>query len=336
MKFSAVSLVLALGVSLCSCSRSASPGAGASLSPSRVITERWSSESLGVDKRVVIYLPRGYDSQPARRYPVFYYLHGLGGDESNWVDGGKLDQVADELQLEAIVVMPDGDDDFYIDSPQPSDLEACLASGQGLYGAGHSDPATTCVRRRFYETYIASDLLRWIDARYRTIAAREGRGIAGLSMGGFGAMALALRHPDLFSAAASHSGAVAQLYEGPRPFVPGRVRQATALPIAQLQRSVIGAWLLRVFGDELEGWRKYDVVALAEHLKPGELALYFDCGTEDGFQLDDNLRYVDEVLTARQLEHEVFLGPGRHDFGFWRERLPHSLAFLRAHVARAR
>ncbi|HEX7836000.1 MAG TPA: hypothetical protein VF469_00990, partial [Kofleriaceae bacterium] len=64
------------------------------------------------------------------------------------------------------------------------------------------------------------------------------------------------------------------------------------------------------------------------------LALYFDCCTEDDFQLQDNLQYVHEALTARHIEHEYFVGPGKHDFAFWSARLPHSLAFLRDHTAR--
>jgi S-formylglutathione hydrolase FrmB len=97
----------------------------------------------------------------------------------------------------------------------------------------------------------------------------------------------------------------------------------------------LGPWLLAVFGTELEGWRKYDVVALAEQLSPGKVALYFDCGTEDDFRLQDNLQYVHEALTAKHVEHEFFLGPGRHNFEFWAARLPSSLTFLRKHTAKA-
>lgn len=302
-------------------------------SPSRVETVKVTSAALGVDKSVVVYLPRGYDSQPQRRYPVFYYLHGLGGDETNWVSSGKLDEHADQLGLEAIVVMPDGDDGFYVDSKLPIDYDACLKAGTGLFMPGRQDPQTTCVRTRNYETYVAKDLVSWADATYRTIATREGRAIAGLSMGGFGAMELSLRHPELFSAAASHSGAVALLYKGPHPFAPGK---ATLVDKVQTGGGgPIGAWLQGVFGKTLEDWRKYDVVTLATALPPGKVALYFDCGTEDSFQLHDNVQYVHEALDAKRIPHEFFLGPGGHDFNFWRPRLPNSLTFLRDHTAKA-
>src|SRR5262249_23256288 len=181
-------------------------------SPSRVVTERFHTDALGVDKAVVIYLPRGYDSQASRRWPVFYYLHGLGGNETNWTKDGHLDGAADELGLAAIVVMPDGDDGFYIDSAFKIDYDQCIKDGTGLFVPSEQPHDTTCVRARNYETYIAKDLVSWVDAHYRTLSRREGRGIAGLSMGGFGAMELGLRHQDLFAAAASHSGAIALLY----------------------------------------------------------------------------------------------------------------------------
>lgn len=304
-------------------------------SASRVVIETIKSESLGVDKKVVVYLPRGYDSQPDKRFPVFYYLHGLGGDENNWVKSGELDKTADQLGLEAIVVMPDGDDSFYVDSALPIDYDQCLKSGAGLFLPGKQDPATTCVRSRRYSTYITKDLVGWVDATYRTLAKREARAIAGLSMGGFGAMELGLRFPDLFAAAASHSGAVALLYEGPRPFAPGKTKLRTKVAEPTKGGGPVGPWLAGLFGKDIAGWRQYDVVQLANALPPGKVALYFDCGTEDSFHLHDNVQYVHEALGQKNIPHEFFLGPGGHDFAFWRARLPHSLAFLREHTAKA-
>lgn len=310
-------------------------------SPSRVVTEVMYSDALGVDKRVVVYLPRGYDSQPARRYPVYFYLHGLGGNEENWVKGGALDEQADQLGVEAIIAMPDGDDSFYIDSQQPIDFARCLASGAGLFLPGKQAPETTCVKRRNYETYVTKDLVSWVDGKYRTLGTREGRAIAGLSMGGFGAMELSLRHPELFAAAASHSGAVALLYKGPRPFAPGKTELVTQIQLDQ--RGAIGgpiaSWLGKVFGEDLAGWKKYDVVELATANAAGpgpKVALYFDCGTEDDFRLQDNVQYVHEALGKKNIPHEFYLGPGRHDFAFWKARLPYSLKFLRDHTTAAR
>lgn len=311
------------------------PTPTAAPSPSRVETVTMSSPALGVDKSVVVYLPAGYDSQPTRRYPVYFYLHGLGGNEQNWVKGGELDRQADALGLQAIVVMPDGDDDFYVDSKLPIDYAECLKSGAGLFMPGRQDPATTCVKARNYETYLANDLVRWVDATYRTLGTREGRAIAGLSMGGFGAMELSLRHRELFAAAASHSGAVALLYQGPRPFAPGKTELITKIQLDKM--GPLGAWLEKVFGKDVADWKKHDVVELASAMRAGgpQVALYFDCGTEDDFHLQDNVQYVHEALGQKGVAHEYYLGPGKHDFAFWKARLPHSLQFLRDHTAQA-
>jgi S-formylglutathione hydrolase FrmB len=298
-----------------------------------VVTEHFRSDALGVDKAVVVYLPRGYDAAPARRWPVFYYLHGLGGNETNWVKNGKLDAAADQLALAAIVVMPDGDDGFYLDSAAKIDYDQCIKDGTGLF-APNEPHDTTCVRARNYETYIAKDLVGWVDAHYRTIARRDGRAVAGLSMGGFGAMALALRHPDEFAAAASHSGAIALLYRGPRPFAPGKAQLATDVSDWGREAGPIGDWIRQIFGGGIADWKAHDVVELATAMPSGKVALYIDCGTEDGFALYDNAQYVHEALTARHIEHEFFLGPGKHDFEFWTARVPVSLAFLRDHTAK--
>lgn len=311
----------------------AAPSAAPAPAPSRVANEQFHSDALGVDKAVVVYLPRGYDSQSARRWPVFYYLHGLGGNETNWVRSGKLDAAADQLGLAAIVVMPDGDDGFYIDSALPIDYDRCMKDGTGLFLPEREPHDTTCVRARNYETYIARDLVGWVDAHYRTIARRDGRALAGLSMGGFGAMELALRHPDEFAAAASHSGAIAMLYRGPRPFAPGKTELFTQVSGWGNAIGPIGTWIHSLFGSDIAEWKAHDVVELAGKLGPGKVALYFDCGTEDDFALQDNVQYVHEALTARHIDHEFFIGPGKHDYAFWAARLPSSLAFLRGHTA---
>lgn len=311
--------------------------APAAIAPARgeVVRATFRSEALGVDKQVVVYLPAGYAAQPERRWPVFYYLHGLGGDETNWTGGGKLDAAADAMGLAAIVVMPDGDDGFYVDSTKPVDLAGCLARGDGLFFP-ERDRATTCVAASKYDTYIARDLVRWVDATYRTDARRAGRGIAGLSMGGFGALQLALRHPDLFAAAASHSGVVSLLYAGPMPYQAGApVTLVTTIEQRIRTLGPLGPWLGGLFGKDLATWRAHDPGILLEQLAPGTLALYLDCGTEDGFGLQHAMQYLHDRLAARGIAHAYYLGPGKHDMAFWSARVPHSLAFLRDSLAAA-
>jgi S-formylglutathione hydrolase len=295
----------------------------------RVVDAKFASAALGVTKHVTIYLPASYEAQAARRYPVFYYLHGLGGDETNWTRGGKLAETADALALEAIVVMPDGDDSFYADAVTAADYDACKRTGAGLLDPSRNK-AKTCVRARKYETYLAQDLVGWIDQTYRTIATREGRGIAGLSMGGFGALSIALRNPDRFAAAASHSGVVAPLYDGPFPYARGQVKllQDTAKVFGG-KLGPVGDWMRSIFGTDIAGWQAHDPSHLVTKLGPNAPKLYLDCGTEDELGLQTHTMYLHDLLVERGIEHEYWLGPGGHDFRLWSTRLPNSLQFLR-------
>jgi len=296
------------------------PRATAATGTGRVETVTWHSAALGVDKHAVVYLPGGYDTDPARRWPVFYYLNGLTGDETNWTEHGHLAEAADALHLAAIVVMPDGDNNFYVDSALPEDYAACMKDGTGLFIP--SQP----------KTYIASDLVAWTDATYRTKAERGARAIAGLSMGGFGALQLAMRHPDEFAAVASHSGVDSLLYAGPHPYVAGDVKLVD--DVSSWGRAVgpMGDWIRGLFGPDIAFWRAHDPASLAQQIAPGALAIYLDCGTEDDFRLNDSAAYLHDILLARKIDHAFYLGPGHHDFQFWAQRVPESLAFLRDHT----
>ncbi len=291
------------------------------------------SASLGVDKRYLVYLPAGYESS-GKRYPVFYYLHGLGGNEDNWVEGGKIDKAADELGLQAILIMLDGDDAFYVNGIGAVDYDKCLQDGVGLFMPGHETKRTTCVRKRDYDTYVTKDLIAHVDATYRTIATREGRAIAGLSMGGFGALQLSMRHTDLFSAAASHSGLVSLLYGGPVPYKAGKVELLTDVRTWGGPYVEIKKWMIGLLGEDVAHWRKFDPSALVADLAPGTLALYIDCGTEDEFLFHNQAAYLHDLLLEKNIEHTYFTGPGNHSFSFWRQRVPESLKFLRDHTSK--
>ncbi|MDB4955889.1 MAG: hypothetical protein JWO36_3458 [Myxococcales bacterium] len=332
-----------LVVLLCAAACSQSPDKAPASSPSEpatstfargsIATAKFHSAALDVDKDYLVYLPADYAANPDKRYPVFYYLHGLTGDETNWVRGGELDRAADKLGLQAIVVMPDGDDGFYSDSPRVIDYEACLHEGKGLFIPKMQPRPKTCVRHHMYETYIVKDLIAEVDTKYRTIAKREARGIAGLSMGGFGALVLAMRHPELFAAAASHSGIDALLYIGPHPYVANKVTLVTDPKTWGTGLAELGTWVQAIFGADLASWKAHDPASLVDTLEPGKLALYLDCGTEDDFALQDGASYLHDLLLAKHYEHAFFLGPGAHNFGFWKPRLPDSLKFLRDHTA---
>jgi S-formylglutathione hydrolase FrmB len=344
MKRVAVALAVALVLAACGHSSSPSPPAHSSAEaappvvavpdgPGRVVDASFASASLGVTKKYKAYLPAGYDTLTTRRYPVIYMLHGLGGDESNWVEGGHLDAVADSLHLQAIVVMPDGDDGFYANSATPVDKEKCLAGHPPF--SREQEPADYCVATANYEDYITRDLVAHVDATYRTIPERRARGIGGLSMGGFGALQVAMRHKELYAASASHSGVDALLYVGPHPYVADKVVLLEDVTSWGKGIGPIGDHMRAIFGSDAANWRGHDPATLAASLKPGELALYLDCGTEDYFLLHDGAQYLHDLLTKRGIEHEWYLGPGSHDFAFWSQRIDDSLAFFTRSLAPA-
>jgi S-formylglutathione hydrolase FrmB len=332
-------------VALVACSQPSAPApqvheavasSQAAAAKGKVLTQTFHSEALGVDKDYLVYLPAGYDAKPNVRWPVFYYLHGLTGKETDWEHGGHLDEAADAMGLGAIVVMPDGDDGFYSDWVTEPDYDACMRDGTGLFLPQVQKHKSTCVRHRRYETYIVHDLIGEIDSHFRTLTTRDGRAIAGLSMGGFGALELSMRHPDLFSAAASHSGVDALLYRGPHPYVGGKVELLTNPNEWGGGIVNIGTWVRQIYGTDIANWQAHDPATLVGKLEPGKLALYLDCGTDDDFALNDQAAYLHDLLVARKIDHAYFLGPGHHDFGFWRPRLPESLKFLRDHTSAAR
>ncbi len=146
-----------------------------------------SSKALGRAVDIRVLLPDGYRAHPSKRYPVLYLFHGTSGRASDWVETGDATKTTAHRPL--IVVMADAGFD---------------GDGGGWFtdwwNGGAGGPP-------MWETFHIHQLIPWVDANLRTIAARRGRAIAGLSQGGFGALTYAARHPDLFSAVASFSGA---------------------------------------------------------------------------------------------------------------------------------
>lgn len=293
-----------------------------------VKTATFTSKSLGVDKQYYVYLPGGYETSGAR-YPVIYMLHGLGGSENNWTKYMGLTEAADAMKLAAIVVMPDGDNSFYTNNAIAVPYDKCLA--QVRPGV---DMKTLCVKTPRYEDYMTKDLIDHVDRTYRTVADRSARGIGGLSMGGFGALMLAMRNTHLYGATASHSGVDSLLYAGPFPYAKGQVKELDDPKPWIKQAGVFGIIFARAFGDQIGGWRAHDPVHLARKLPKGKLDIYLDCGTEDRFRLQNHAQYLHEVLGELGHEHTWYLGPGKHDAAFWKDRIDDSLGFFVAFFAK--
>jgi S-formylglutathione hydrolase FrmB len=180
-----------------------------------------------------------------------------------------------------------------------------------------------------YDDYVARDLVARVDSAYRTVPDRAHRGIAGLSMGGYGAVSLALRYPDVWSAAVSHSGVLAPLLASPKPYA-APPRWAAAPDSLRARYGGIWATLPRAFGRDTMGWWARDPGRLAARLqrdRPALVpALFVDTGTEDTY-VDQNRAFRD-VLTSLGVAHHYAEWPGAHGWSYWRTHAPESLAWL--------
>ncbi len=247
--------------------------------PPQVITEAtFHSESLQRDMRYSVIFPAGY-AQGNHRYPVLYLLHGLYGNHKDWLTRTRLIQYAKSYPL--VIVMPDAGNSWYTNS-------------------------VTAPQDKF-EDYILKDVVAEIDGKYRTIRSAHGRAIAGLSMGGYGAIKFALRRPDLFAVAGSLSGA----FNGPL--------DADETPEYRDQ-------LMKVFGARGSRTREdNDIFRLL--VASRELPyLYLSCGTGDQF-LGTNRRFV-ASLQANKLVYEYHEMPGQHTWAYWDQHIRGFLAVL--------
>ena len=251
----------------------------------------FASKALGKDVTYVVDLPPSYASGD-KKYPVIYLLHGL-FESSNFYERRGLapafNAARDKGDLpEAIIAVADASNSFYVNAPA---------------GA--------------YEDMAAKDFVEHIEATYRTVPGRAGRVLFGVSMGGYGALRIALKYPDRFAAVATHS---AMLLE--------------KIPTAEdgARRGQMASFN-RIFGDPIDPvlWAANDPLLLATKADPKTApALYFDCGTEDRFQLFIGNKDLHEKLQARGVKHEYGLYPGDHGYEYVRSVIDKSLHFLGA------
>lgn len=287
------------------------------------------STALGVEKLYVIYLPDGYDDS-AVRYPVIYQVHGWGVTERKWSSPElNLPAAADAMGLQAIVVMPDGDRGVYVNSVTPADYEACL--NEVTPKRNPQERRTDfCVRTPNYDDYMTEDLIPHIDRSYRTNPDREARAISGESAGGMAAMHLAIRHQSLFSSAASHSGGLSILYDGPVPYV----REEAQSLIRIEPRKGFEEWEA-MFGLNIDRWRSYDPYSLLPKLKDGQVALYLDCGKEDEFGFYAMAQHFHDRLHELAIRHTFKTVSGGHNDNTFRKQMPHGLKFHAKQFIRA-
>jgi putative tributyrin esterase len=220
----------------------------------------------------VIFPERSVGTPP---FPVFYLLHGLSDDHTSWSRRTSIERHVADLPL--IVVMPDG--------------------GRGFYCDAVEGPA--------YERHLLEDVIGFVDRTCQTIPERQGRVIGGLSMGGYGAIKLALKYPQLFCSAVAHSAALDVQRRIERPEVAEEMR--------------------RIFGPA-PGGGPDDPYALAETIDRRLLpALRLDCGLEDGL-LEEN-RAFHRHLEQLGIPHEYAEFPGAHTWDYWDHHVQEAIAF---------
>ncbi len=274
---------------------------------SRLVQLNFRTPAIAGGTGARVLLPPGYDATE-RAYPVLYLYHGAGYDETSWSGEGDVENIVGDRKV--IVVMPRG-------------------GGNGYYanwynGGDFGSPA--------YETFHVRQLIPWIDGHFRTVANRGGRITAGFSMGGFGAMSYAARHPDMFSGAFSFSGAIDTNYP---PFQ----------PIGEASSVADGGQYAAIFGQRQTQevrWRARNPWDLAPNLAGMTLQLRTGDGKGGGdfggppldpieFGVHEMAISMDARLTALGFDH-LFedYGPGAHQFPYYRRDLTEAMPSIMA------
>jgi S-formylglutathione hydrolase FrmB len=261
---------------------------------SRVQYKAFPSKLLGRELRYGIYLPPSYDTAATRRYPILYFLHGLFEDEMRWSTRGQTDLILDRMVAdgkigEFIVAIPFGGSSFYTNTRDGSER---------------------------WEDVMVTEFVPMIEAAYRVNATRNTRGISGTSMGGYGALKIAMKHPQMFGSASAHSAVLLQ--------------DLSAAKVSAGRLARFQALFDRIYGinTDLTYWESNNPMTLAKDIKKlNGLKLYFDCGTEDDFGFEVGTRQLDELLTKAGYSHEAHLYPGNHGWDYARLHTGESLLF---------
>lgn len=262
----------------------------------RVEYAEFESASLGQRVRYAVSLPASYDQKPGRRYPVVIFLHGLNNTERDWETEGMQSRL-EELRAAGKV------GDFILASPFGANSFYLNAKGGARY-----------------EDAVVRDFIPFVDKTYRTIASRDARVVEGISMGGFGALLIAFKHPDLFAGVAAHSAALFDEL----PAAPADASNRLASFRHQLAARLFGS------PPDAEHFRANNPLHLARAnaAKLKGLKIYFDVGEADRYGFQTGNKQLDQVLTQAGVAHEFHLAPGGHGWAFLTSRAEPALTFV--------
>lgn len=264
---------------------------------SRIDCNALRSHILNRPVHFCVLLPPDYDSVGAktRRYPVLYFLHGLGENEQTLFQTGGWNLIEDLRQQHKIsdflIVAPEGDRSFYINS----------ADGKTLYN-----------------DFFLREFMPYVESKYRSRPGREARALTGVSMGGYGALRMAFAHPEMFSSVSAESAAL--MTDSPQQ-----------INAAMRAGSQLGRVLREVFGDPIvvAHWQANSPFVLAKQhaAQLRGLAIYFNCGQADDYGFEKGAEALHRQLAAEGIKHEYHLYPGDHSLTYFMEHIGATLEF---------
>ncbi len=254
------------------------------------------STILGKEVRYTVYLPADYETSN-RTYPVVYLLHGYTDDNTGWLQFGEINRYADKAIADGtippmIIIMPNGDSSWYMNA----------------YDGKEN-----------YEDFFLKEFMPTIEKTYHIKAEKKYRGVAGLSMGGYGTLLLSMKHPELFAAAAPLSAAVFD------------DDALLAFPEASWART-----FGQLFGRDLKGkdrlnksWYDNSILKIVETKSVDELKkvrYWIDCGDDDFLTKGNCLLHI--ALSEKKVPHEYRVRDGAHTWTYWRTGITDALKFI--------
>jgi len=265
---------------------------------SRVECSALKSRILGDAVHYCVMLPPGYDKpdpKHSQRYPVLYFLHGLGDNEQTLFKTGGLTVIDDFREQHKVgdflIVTPEAKASFYVNS----------ANGK--------------VR---YSDFFLQEFIPYVEGKYRVRRVRNARGITGISMGGYGALRFAFAHPELFSAVSAQSAAL-------------MTESAQELNAGLHSGTPMGRLLGPVFGTPINmaHWQESDPLLLAKknHAAISRMAIYFNCGDRDEYSFDTGATRLHQELQSEGIKHEFHLYPGDHSAPYFLSHFAEVLQF---------
>lgn len=263
------------------------------INTSKIEYSKFNSTSLGSDVNYAVSLPASYNKDNSQRYPIVIFLHGLFNDEKDWQDRGiqaKLDELRSTGKVgEYIIAIPYGANSFYLNSKN------------GL----------------LYEDAIVKDFIPFIDKTYRTNP--KNRMIAGISMGGYGALMIAFKHPEMFVGVAAHCAA---LFEE-LPKAPTSPKDSRGRYRYELATELYGK------PPNLEHFQQNNPLYLAKAnaQKIKQLKIYFDIGQQDRYGFETANKLLDDILTKANIKHDFHFVEGEHGWSFLLSRTEPAFIF---------